>query len=167
MGTAKTGSGQSIEEQFYNKAVQADENGKSREALTLSLKAADLGHHHAMNFIGTLHCGRTGIRKDLIKALYWFRRAWRTGSDPYVLSNIASTYADLGNRRQARFWWRRSVASKDGDSALEFAKFSMDDKRSNRREVIKLLRVAANSKFITPDGLEQARALLTEHENKQ
>ena len=88
----------------------------------------------------------------------WFKKAHKTDGHPNYVGNIALTYAELGQRRQAIYWWRKGIANGDGESALELAKFLMKSE-----EVIELLKMAAACKEsleITPAGKEEAEDLL-------
>ena len=102
---------QSTAAQFFNLASEAEDSGRVQEARKLYLRAANLGDCGAQNNLGNLYSGIPGIRVNRKRALYWFKKSWRTGNESHACMNIASTYADMGDDRQARKWWRVAAAT--------------------------------------------------------
>ncbi len=88
------------------------------------------------------------------------KRAGRT----YYCVGIALTYAEMGQRRRAMYWWQKPVVLGDGSAALSLAKFLIGtDKPKVSKRVIGLLKQAAASEEyvqITVDEKEEAEELL-------
>lgn len=148
---------------IYFQGLEAQDANDFERAMKLFLQGASQGDDAAMNAIGLLYDYGEGVSQDKQQALKWFKRAFRVktrrvGVTRDHCSNIALTYAQLGNRRQAVHWWRKAVSLGDGDAAVDLATFLMRSK-----EVLELLRMAASCKEmlkITGEGKEQAEYLL-------
>jgi TPR repeat protein len=80
-------------------------------------RSAEHGCGSAQNNLGVILGGSYGIKKDVREALLWLKRAFRGGDTVSAASNIAVTYRENGNLRQAVRWLRRVDASLD-DSVL-------------------------------------------------
>lgn len=151
---------------MYLKALEAEEEGDVAKAFSLFLQGALLGDDGAQNAVGLAYDSGSGVEKDKKKAISWFKKAWRTGRQSYLCGNIALTYAELGNQRQAVYWWRKAVAQDDGDAALALAKFYMKSKPQKATDkVLSLLRMAVDceeSLEISPAAKEEAQESLDE-----
>ena len=143
---------------LYFEGLKAEEEGEFDKAMQLFLRGAANGDDSAMNAIGLFYdCGK-GVEQDKSKAIEWFKKAYRNKKQIYFCGNIALTYAEIGNRRQAIHWWQKAVSHKDGEAALDLAKYLMKSK-----QVLDLLQMAANCEApldISPSGKEQTEDLL-------
>lgn len=120
------------------------------------------GYSGAEQNLGYCYDEGIGVRKNFLKALYWYKTAWRHGSVS-VASNLAMAYAARGNRRQAVYWWRKAVEQGDGDAALDLAKlYRASGHHAAASKAETLIQRAIESKYITPAGREEALALATE-----
>ena len=148
---------------LFVQGFEAHDANDFERAMKLFLQGASQRDDAAMSWVGLLHSYGEGVPQDKYEALKWFKRAFRVkthrvGATPDHCSNIALTYAQLGNRQRAIHWWRKAVSLGDGDSAVHLAKFLMGSK-----EVVQLLQMAANCREsfeITGYGKEQAEYLL-------
>lgn len=145
---------------MFKEASRAWEKGLSKKAFELFLAAAELGDDGAQLNLGHFYETGEAVRKDVRRALYWYKRAWRNGRQTSACCNIADLYAQAGKDRQARFWWRRAIAKGDGDAALDFAKYLIERGVRNDRRVFSLLKAAARSSRITLAGAREAKALI-------
>lgn len=151
-------------DKLYFEALKVEESGDKVRAFSLFMQAATLGDDASQNAVGLAYDSGAGVDKDKDKAIAWFKKAWRTGNQPFYCENIALTYAETGRHRRAVYWWRKAIARGDGDAALALAKLLM---KSNRRDVanqvLELLSMAADCQEyldITPAGKEEASELL-------
>jgi TPR repeat protein len=147
-------------QQLFEEGSIAWDAGKSRQAFALFLQAAELGDPGAQLNVGHFYETGESVRKDIAKALYWYKSAWRHGRQTGACSNIAQLHASAGRKRLAMSWWKKAVDRGDGDAALDLAKFLL---RGNKRTEIRatnLLNVATKSKRISPVGIGEAKTLL-------
>lgn len=150
---------------LFDAGLAAYDAGKFAKARDVFLKAAELGDGGSATYLGVLHCGVPPRWKDYRKAMLWFKRAWKLEPISSHCANIASTYDDMGNRRLASLWWKRAQFPRDGDNAVDYAKFLLRGKRVDRRKVLRLLRKALKCKVwleISEGAMEEAEALLKE-----
>lgn len=146
------------------------EKGRPRDAFPLFLKAARLGESTAQHNVAYFYDVGDGIGKNWKKALYWYKKAWRSGRQTDSCSNIARLYVEIGTERKAIFWWRKAIAHGDGDSALELAQFFMKDKdKRHQMSIVPLLKCAISSPVrfkISEAGQREAVRLLKRFERQ-
>jgi len=147
-------------EYLFFAASEAWERGNSKVAFDLFLRAARLGDDGAQLNLAHFYYSGEAVRKDIDKALYWYKNAWKNGQHTSACTNIAQVYAEIGQRRRAIYWWKKAVDRDDGDAALELAKFLSQNANLRSIPIIeKLLKIASTSEHISPAGLEEAIAL--------
>lgn len=146
--------------QLFEKALDAWDNGESKSAFSLFLKAAKLGDPGAQLNVGHFYETGEGVRKNVAKALYWYKSAWRSGHQTSACSNIAQLYAAQRKRQSAILWWRKAIERGDGEASLELAKFLLGARGSMNKEVSALLNRAVASRRTTRNGVKEARKLL-------
>jgi len=149
----------SVAEIFLEGSI-AWERGRSRDAIRLFRRAAILGDAGAQFNLAHFYYSGESVRRNLRKSLYWYKQAWRAGSDTAACSNIAQIYAESGKRRLAIAWWRKAISFGDGDAALELAKFFMANSNRAHPEVGELLLFASHSGRISRSGNREARKLM-------
>lgn len=148
----------------YFKALDLEKNGDLAGAFSLFMQGASLGDDGAQNAVGLSYDTGSGVEKDKDKAIAWFKKAWRTSKYTGYCLNVALTYAEIGRRRRAMYWWHKAIAKGDGSAALSLAKFLLESNRhqtSNR--ILGLLKMAAECQEpwqISPDEREEAQKLL-------
>jgi TPR repeat protein len=108
------------------------------------------------------------VRRDDTEALRWYKFALRQGNI-CAPNNIATIYRDSGNERRAMFWFRRAIASGDGDALVEVGRrlYKGIGVRCNVDQAVRHLRKAIASKNITQAGREEARELIQEINNER
>jgi TPR repeat protein len=87
------------------------------------------------------------------------KRELRRGSS-IASNNIAATYRELGNRRRAFHWWRRTAGPSDGDSWLEVG-YCLQYGVGTRRDpdaAIKAYRKAVDSDRVTTTAFGEEEA---------
>jgi hypothetical protein len=81
-------------------------------------RSAEHGCASAQNTLGVILGGSNyGVEKNVPEALLWLKRAFRSGDATSAATNIAITYRENGNLRQAVRWFRK-VDVKYDDSVL-------------------------------------------------
>jgi len=151
-------------EKLFIKADKEWDKGNLKIAFELFLENAKAGDESSQNSLGIFYESGYGIRKNAKKALYWYKRAVKTGSEAGMF-NIALYYFKKGNPARAKFWYKKAIKSGDGDAALEIAKIYLSSKKNkhNINCAKKYLRKAlkcAPMERITPNGIEEAEKLL-------
>jgi hypothetical protein len=134
--------------------------GNDRAAFKGILSAAMAGSKHALHNVGYCYDIGLGVKKDMSKALYWYKRAWSATKDTGTSCNIAQLYAEHGNYRRATYWWQRAVDLGDGDAAYDYARFLIGRHHVDRMRIANLLKRAVRSKHVTEDSREAAKDLL-------
>jgi TPR repeat protein len=153
-------------EEIFVRANAKWEKKQNKVALELFLQAAQLGNASAQHNVGYFYDEGIGTKKNHGRALAWYKKAWRSDRQTGTCINIAKLYESNGQERLAVAWWKKAVARRDGDAALDLAKYylqsgGMRDVRkaeallklvgttrateAARREATKLLRSTAAS----------------------
>lgn len=89
----------------------------NRKAAEWYRRSAEHGCGSAQNTLGVILGGNYGVKKDVREALLWLKRAFRGGDTLLAPNNIAVTYRENGNLRQAVRWFGKVDVSRD-DSIL-------------------------------------------------
>jgi TPR repeat protein len=144
----------------FEPAHAAWEAGKLRLALSLFSKCAEAGDESCMLNVGYFYDEGLATKKDKLRAMYWYKRAYRRGSGA-AASNIAILYREAGRHRLSYQWFVRATLLGDGDAEVEIAKLLATGRgvrRSTKSALLALVR-ALRSKQITPAGKEEAASL--------
>lgn len=105
-------------DELYLKALKIEENGDFEKALRLFRQGAALGDAGAQNAVGLAYDSGQGVKKDKAEALKWFNKAHKSDGHTNYCGNVALSYAEMGQRRQAMHWWKKAIANGDGEAAL-------------------------------------------------
>lgn len=103
-------------------ADAAWDKGDLRQAFTLFMKAARMGHLAGQLNGGYFFDVGLFVKQDKQQAMYWYRKAY-SKHDPAAANNIATIYRDLGNTRRMLWWFKRAGAMGDPDALLELGKW--------------------------------------------
>ena len=97
------------------------------------------------------------IRKDVLEALYWLKRAFRSG-DSCAAQNIAITYRQMGDLKSAFNWFRKSAETGDGDALVQLGIHHYWGKgtRKNPKAAVSCFRRAAKAQNICEAGKDDA-----------
>jgi len=109
-------------EEIFMRANAKWEKRQNKVALELFLQAAQLGNASAQHNVGYFYDEGIGTKKNYGRALSWYKRAWRNDHQTGTCINIAKLYESNGQANLAVAWWKKAVARKDGDAALDLAK---------------------------------------------
>ena len=104
-----------------NDPYAAWDSGDFRTAFRLFAAQAQAGDHDVELNLGYFYDVGLGTRKNRVKAMYWYRRAYRRGSGA-AASNIATIYRDEGRHAMEFAWYKRAAILQDGDAEVEIAK---------------------------------------------
>jgi TPR repeat protein len=149
-------------EDLFVRANREWDGGNAKLAFELFSRAAEAGHASAKNSIGYFLDHGIGVRKNGVQALIWYRRAARQG-DLSAYSNIATSYRDAGNTKQARAWFTKAMKRGDGGAAVDLAKLLLETKRrADETQALRYLKAAMKSKYISEDDRREAAQLLKE-----
>lgn len=142
-------------------AEAAFDTGDYRTAARWYRKAAEAGSSTAWHALGLLYSEGWGVRRDVPRALAYYRKVWRKEGDTSACSNIALIHAQAGHRARALAWWTRAVERGDGDAAYDQAVFLLQGGReADLPRARALLAWAPTASRISEGGAEDARALL-------
>jgi TPR repeat protein len=159
MMSAKHGGKQSTES-LFNEADKCEEIGDLRGAFKHFLTAARLGDSWGQVNLGNYYASGTGVRKDLNKAAYWYKKAYKNGNNDGAL-NLAIDRRNQGNLRSAVAWLKKAIALNSGEACIELAKI-YSARKGGRKAAASLLRRAMrmNRDNISDDGRDKAESLL-------
>lgn len=134
------------------------DRGRLRTAFRLFLAAAKAGDLGSQVNVGYCYNTGSGVRRDPVEALYWYRRAYRRG-DASAANNIGIIWRDEGRWQRALRWFRRAVDLGDEDANLEIAKYYIRIVHHDARALPYLKRVC-KSDWVSEASAEEARRLL-------
>ena len=149
-------------EDIFTLASQAWEEDDLQKAFSLFQKAAEQNDISAQLNLGYFYDEGIGTSINKTKALYWYTKAAENGNSSGY-SNIAFLFKDQGDCSTAEKYFLKAIEAGDGDAALELAKLYLNDTRQDNSDMAeKYLKVALNSKEITPASVEEATKLLNQ-----
>jgi len=135
------------------------EAGRLKSAFRLFRAAAKAGDTSSQINLGNFYDEGIGVKPNRRLALYWYRRAYRSG-ERCGASNIAMLYLKDGKRDAATKWFERAVKLGDGDASLELAKLYIQ-KGSRSKAIGYLERVLRCEPMdVTASAVEEARGLI-------
>jgi len=143
---------------LYERANRAWAGGRLRIAFRLLLAAAVGGEHRAFETLAQFYDFGKGTKPNRRKALYWYRQAYRHGSDS-AANNLGCIWRDRKRRKDALLWFRRAIRLGDDDANLNIAKMYLGLKR-RRTSVIAYLKRTCRSRSATIGSKEEAIQLL-------
>ena len=95
-----------------------EEEGKFEQAFECYLRAARRGNVEAQVNLGNLYDDEKGCPRDPQQAVYWYKRAARSGCSS-AAHNLWVHYRQCGKQRWARYWLERAAELGDEDARLE------------------------------------------------
>lgn len=145
-------------EELFNQASKFEEKGDMRSAFRFYLAAAKSGDSGSQLNVGNLYDAGTGVRRNRVAALYWYKRAYRRGSSS-AASNIGIMWRNEKKLKLALEWFQKAVRMGDDEANLEIAKHYLLDERDPDKAVPHLEKVRY-SNCVTEAGVEEATKLL-------
>ena len=133
----------------------------NRKAVEWFRRSAEHGCGSAQNNLGVILGGNYGVKKNVREALLWLKRAFRGGDTDSAANNIAITYRQNGNLRQAVRWFRKVDTSRD-DVLVQLGVHSYWGKgvRTDHQAAVRYFRKAIREKDIWEWGLDDANFYL-------
>jgi TPR repeat protein len=133
-----------------------------RKAVDWYRRSAEHGCGSAQNTLGIILGGSYGLEKNVRKALFWLRRAFRGGDDLLAPNNIAVTYRENGNSRQAVRWFTKVDTSRDDGVFIQLGIHSYWGKgiRTNHEAAVRFFRKAIKGKNVSECDRDDANFYL-------
>jgi TPR repeat protein len=152
------------ESNLFKEADKEWDAGNLKNAYKLFLECAKEGDTSCQNNLGIFFESGLAVKKDVNKALYWYKKSVKGDAGSAASENIGDLYLKRGNIRRARYWFKKAIDAGSGDAMLEMAKtyYHARDTKRNRKLAMKYILEALEKeeyKGITPNGLEEAMAL--------
>jgi hypothetical protein len=146
--------------ELFLDAERREEGGDLRGAFRSLMAAAKLGDEMSAVNLGNCYSVGRGVRKDLRRAAYWYKRAYRHGDSTGAL-NLAIDLEKGGNLRGAIAWLKRAGAMNDGEANLKLARIYVE-RRNGTAKAIDLLKktVELSPSHVSDEAREQAEELL-------
>jgi TPR repeat protein len=142
-----------------DRASELWKEGKFRSAIRLYAAAAKGGHFFSQLWLGDYYRDGTGVKRNLAKALNWYRRAYRQPIDRRSSAlRIAEVYRSENKLERALAWFERAGAN------LEIAKIHVQ--QGDRRLAIRYLKKVLATKppaFVSKTDWKEAQRLLIQH----
>ena len=152
-------------EALFSAADYLDEAGEPRAAFQCLLAAAEAGDEGSQLNIGNYFSNGTGVRKDLKKAAYWYRKSYNNLSRGVRSSsaavNLGINFRNSGNLKAAIAWFERARQLLDGSACLELARIHAA-RKGGRRKAMALLNevLELNRDYSSEDDKAAADAML-------
>ena len=156
---------ESLAEALFNSGDFLEDSGEFHAAFECFRAAAEAGQEFSQCRLGLMYSAGKGVRKDLKKAAYWYRKAFNNRTRLTGLTSAAMNLAiDLkksGDIRGAIRWFEKARALEDGSACLELAKIYAA-RKTGRKKAESLLRevLASNSDNASEWDREEAQQLL-------
>lgn len=108
-------------ENIFIEAERYEEVGEFKSAYICLLAAATLGNTGAQINLGNCYWNGRGVSKDLAKAEWWFKKAYKSGERVGAF-NLALLLKSRRKKRAAIIWFKKAIALDDGSACLGLAK---------------------------------------------
>jgi len=127
-------------EELFIRAAKQEESGELRSAFRLYLAAAKAGETGCQLNVGNFYDAGTGVRRNRLSAIYWYKRAYRRGN-ACAASNIAVMWRNENKAKRALDWFQKAVRLGDDEANLEIAKYYLNDEPNPVKAIRHLERV--------------------------
>lgn len=147
--------------EYFFRASRSWEKGELRSAFRLFLFGARAGDASCQHGLGYFYDVGIGVRRNSRKALYWYMRAYRRGSQS-APANIGTMFRDNGEKAKAARWFQRAIRRGDVDSNLDLGKLWLESGKPQRasrcfEHVIRSSKAAVASQEEAQELLERLR----------
>jgi len=148
-------------DEVFSRADRQWDAGKLQSAFRLFLVGAKGGDANAQVNLGIFYDGGIGVKPHRLRALYWYRRAYRKGNS-CAAHNLGNLYHHERKFNQALAWFERAVALGIGEDNLEIAKIHFQ--RGNTPEAVRYInKVVQTELWEAPrESKREARRMLKE-----
>jgi TPR repeat protein len=140
----------------FRRASESWERGEHRRAFRMFLHGARAGDPSAQLNLGHFYDEGIGVRANVEKALFWYRRAYQAGSG-HAAGNIGLMLREQRDFAGAIRWLKKALTRGDDDSALHLAEIQAT--RGHVRDALQFLARVLRSSNVTPHSKTKARAL--------
>src|ERR1700733_1965814 len=149
---------------LFGQAERYEEKHDFGKAFKCLLAAARLGDTGSQLNLGNFYAWGRGVPKNLEKAAYWYKKAYKNGDSVGAL-NLAIDKRNQGKVRSSVIWFKKAVAMNDGDACIPLAKIYIDRKGGQTAAADLLRRALRMSREnISDSAKEEAEALLSKIE---
>src|SRR5258708_2232825 len=121
-------------EELFIRATKQEENGQLRSAFRLYLAAAKAGDTSCQVNVGNFYDAGTGVRRNRLAALYWYKRAYRRGVS-CAASNIGVMWRNDKNPKRALEWFQKAARLGDEEPNLEIAKYYLPNQPNTPKPI--------------------------------
>jgi uncharacterized protein len=143
-------------EALFSAAEYLEEAGDFRAAFQCMLAAAEAGDGGSQLNLGNFFSNGTGVRKDLKKAAFWYRKSYNNLNGGIRSSsaavNLGINFRNSGNVKAALVWFERARALQDGSACLELARIHLTRKGGRRKAVVLLNEVLELNRNYSSDA---------------
>ena len=147
-------------EELFHQASSAWDAGEFELAYKLFISASNKGDIGSMVNVGYFLDEGIGVDANKVEALRWYRRAAIRGNAS-GRQNLAILYRELGNIRQAKKWFLKSLEAGDDDAALHLAKIYLQGRTTKSQKWSRFfLEKTITSDQVDKDDKKEARILL-------
>jgi uncharacterized protein len=146
--------------EMFERAYREWKRKNVRVALRLFVAAAEAGDKGAQVNVGYFYDKGIGIRPNRMKALYWYKRAYRRG-DAGAANNIGTIWRDQNNMKLALTWFEKAVKLGEDGSNLEIAKYYLRVQHDPEKAIGYLNKVCRSDRVAAVE-LEEANRLLNQ-----
>jgi TPR repeat protein len=156
---------EALAEALFTSGDFLEDSGEFRAAFQCFRAAAEAGQEFSQCRLGLMYSAGKGVRKDLKKAAYWYRKAFNNRTRVIGLTSAAMNLAiDLkksGDIRGAIRWFEKARVLEDGSAHIELAKIYAARKTGKKKAESFLREVlASNSENVSEWEKEQAQQML-------
>jgi uncharacterized protein len=157
--SASDGSSQrSAPTEFFIRASNEDDRGHLRSAFRLFLAGARSGDVNAQARVGYCYDVGRGVRRDLAKAMYWYKRAYRRG-DAVSAFNMGTIWRDRGKTHLAQAWFEKAIRGGHHDGHLDIARLYIEVKPDPKKAKTRLNQALRSDRVTASDKAEAAHLL--------
>jgi TPR repeat protein len=156
---------ESLAEALFNSGDFLEDSGEFRAAFECFRAAAEAGYWICQCRLGLMYSAGKGVRKDLKKAAYWYRKAFNnrnriTGMSSAAV-NLGIDLKNSGNIQGAIRWFEKARALGDGYAYIQLARIYAK-RKTGRKKAESLLKevLASDSENFTELDKENAQELL-------
>jgi len=134
----------------------------NRKAAEWYRRSAEHGCGGAQVTLGVILGGNYGVEKNVREALLWLKRAFRGGDTTSAANNIAVTYRENGELRQAVRWFRKVDATYDDSVFIQLGIHSYWGKgvRTDHQAAVRYFRMAIRGKYMSECDRDDANFYL-------
>src|SRR5204862_3372301 len=109
-------------ESLFNAGDFLEDIGELRAAFQCFRAAAEGNHGHGQCRLGDMYSAGRGVRKDLKKAAFWYKKAFNDRGSSTAAINLGIDLKNSGNIKGAIRWFEKARALGDGYAYIQLAR---------------------------------------------